>query len=171
MAKYLYMNAQGKQCGPVEETQLAACGVTPSTLVWCRGMRNWQPASEVIDITILLSRGGEGNVPEPPQPPFTDPKWPLDEGNKGPKQPPRQRPDNYLTWAIIVTICCCCWPAGIVALVFANKVNKYWDAGEYDNADKASKQAKTWCIITACVGGFSIISLFILTIILGLFGL
>lgn len=164
MAKYLYMNEQGKQCGPVEETQLAACGVTPSTLVWCRGMRNWRPASEVIDITILLSGGrvGMGKVPLPPQPP--------EEGGEAPR-PPRQRPDNYLTWAIIVTICCCCWPAGIVALVFANKVNKYWDAGEYGNAEKASKQAKTWCIITACVGGFSIISLFILTIILGVAGM
>lgn len=163
MAKYLYMNAQGKQCGPVEETQLAACGVTPSTLVWCRGMRNWQPASEVIDITILLSGGRERReeVPLPPQPP---------KGGTEVPQPLRQRPENYLTWAIVVTVCCCL-PLGIVSLVFANNVNKYWDAGDYDKAIKTSQQAKLWCIITACAGGLSILGGFIMFMIAGVAGL
>ncbi len=59
-----------------------------------------------------------------------------------------QRPPNYLAVAIITTILCCL-PAGIVSIVYATKVNSEYDAGNYDAAEKASSNAKTWAIVSA----------------------
>ncbi len=61
------------------------------------------------------------------------------------------RPDNYLVWAIL-TIVCCCWPLGIVAVVYASKVNGLYDQGNYEEAKKASDNAKTWTIVSAVLG-------------------
>ena len=59
-------------------------------------------------------------------------------------------PDSHLTWAIISTLLCC-WPFGIPAIVNAAKVDKYWLAGHYDEAIKASNDAKKWANISAIV--------------------
>ncbi len=40
----------GEQRGPFELSQLSEAGVTPDTYVWCKGMADWQPASDVADI-------------------------------------------------------------------------------------------------------------------------
>ncbi len=62
-----------------------------------------------------------------------------------------QRPPNYLAVAIITTIVCCLIP-GIVSIVYATKVNSEYDAGNYDAAEQASKNAKTWAIVAAVAG-------------------
>ncbi len=61
------------------------------------------------------------------------------------------RPGNYLAFAIISTILCCL-PAGIVSIVYAAKVNGLYDDGHYDQAERASKNAKTWAIVSAVAG-------------------
>lgn len=56
-------------------------------------------------------------------------------------KPPR--PDSYLALAIISAILCC--PAtGIVSIVYATKVNSNYEDGKYDEAKRASKNAKIW---------------------------
>lgn len=66
-----------------------------------------------------------------------------------PQQPPR--PANHLVWAIVATVLGCgnCLPFifGIVAIVYAAKVNKLYDAGQVAEAYNASKNAKTWCVV------------------------
>lgn len=65
-----------------------------------------------------------------------------------------QRPSTYLALAIISTILCCL-PAGIVSIIYATKVNGLYEDGKYDEALKASNNAKTWGIVSivlACVG-------------------
>ena len=59
-----------------------------------------------------------------------------------------QRPPNYLAVAIITTILCCL-PAGIVSIVYSTKVNSEYDTGNYQAAERASKNAKTWAIVSA----------------------
>ena len=59
-----------------------------------------------------------------------------------------QRPPNYLAVAIITTILCCL-PAGIVSIVYSTKVNSAYDSGDYAGAERASKNAKTWAIVSA----------------------
>ncbi len=60
-------------------------------------------------------------------------------------KPPR--PNNYLAIAIISTILCCL-PAGIVSIVYSTKVNSEYDSGNFDAAERASKNAKTWAFVS-----------------------
>ena len=57
------------------------------------------------------------------------------------------RPSNYLALAIVSTILCCL-PAGIVSIVYATKVNSEYADGNYEAAERASKNAKTWGLVS-----------------------
>lgn len=57
------------------------------------------------------------------------------------------RPSSYLALAIISTILCCL-PTGIVSIIYATKVNSAYEDGKYDEANKASKNAKTWGLVS-----------------------
>jgi len=63
---------------------------------------------------------------------------------------------NYLAWSIISTVLatCLCCPLGllgIVAIVYASKVNSALAAGDLDAARRASANAKTWCWVTTAL--------------------
>lgn len=60
-------------------------------------------------------------------------------------------PPNYLVWAILTTLFCCL-PAGIVSIVKAASVNGKWNAGDHAGAHEASRQARTWAVVSAGVG-------------------
>ena len=66
-------------------------------------------------------------------------------------KPPR--PSSYLALAIISTILCCL-PTGIVSIIYATKVNSAYEDGKYDEANKASKNAKTWGFISVGIALF-----------------
>ena len=70
------------------------------------------------------------------------------------------KPQNYLVFAILSTILCC-WPAGVVSIVYAAKVNGLYAEGKYDEAEAASKNAKTWAIVSAVVTLIIVIIYFI----------
>ena len=57
----------------------------------------------------------------------------------------------YLILAIISTICCCP-PFGIVAIVFAAKINSATYAGNNEEARRAARNAKIWIIVAFVVG-------------------
>ena len=57
----------------------------------------------------------------------------------------------YLILAIIFTICCCP-PFGIVAIVFAAKINSATYAGNNEEARRAARNAKIWIIVAFVVG-------------------
>ena len=65
-------------------------------------------------------------------------------------------PNNHLALAIITTFLCCL-PAGIVSIVYATQVNSKWQAGDYQGAQRASKNAQTWWIVAIVVGVISVI--------------
>ena len=58
------------------------------------------------------------------------------------------KPDNYLVFAIISTVLCCL-PLGIVSIIHATKVDNLWNAGQHDEARRASNQAKQFAIYAA----------------------
>jgi len=58
---------------------------------------------------------------------------------------------NYMTQAVMVTLCCCL-PFGIVAIVKASQVNTLLAKGEYDQAVTASEEAKKYCWIGFVLG-------------------
>lgn len=66
--------------------------------------------------------------------------------------PVGQRPNNYLMWSILATVCCCI-PFGIPAIVNAAKVDGAWSRGDVAGAMHHSAQAKKFTIIAASVGG------------------
>lgn len=60
--KYFYfVNKEGVRQGPMPLDELVAQGITPDTLVWCKGMANWQKAKTVDEVMDLL----KSNEPEP----------------------------------------------------------------------------------------------------------
>lgn len=60
-------------------------------------------------------------------------------------RPPK--PPSYLALAIISTVLCCL-PAGIVSIVYATKVNDAYMNEDYQGAINASKNAKTWGMVS-----------------------
>lgn len=53
------------------------------------------------------------------------------------------RPDNYIWFAVLVTVLCC-MPLGIVSIINSAKVDSTWAAGDYDEAWKYSRRARNW---------------------------
>jgi hypothetical protein len=67
----------------------------------------------------------------------------------GQPQYPTQIP-NYMAQAILVTLFCC-WPSGIVAIIFASQVNSKLAMGDIAGAMDASNKARTWCWVSVGV--------------------
>jgi hypothetical protein len=72
---------------------------------------------------------------------------------------------NYLVFAILATVFCCL-PAGIPAIVYAAQVNGKLQVGDVAGAQVASKNAKTWCLVSAGLG-VGLVALYVLMIMLG----
>ena len=70
---------------------------------------------------------------------------------------------NYLTQAILVTLCCC-WPLGIVAIINAAKVNGLLASGDYQGAVEASEAAQKWCWISFILGAIINVIVFALQV-------
>ena len=63
---------------------------------------------------------------------------------------------NYLIPSVIFTVLCC-WPVGIVSIVYALQVNKMLAIGNVQGAIAASNKAKTWMFVTIGLGIVAII--------------
>ena len=61
------------------------------------------------------------------------------------------KPENYLVWAILSTVCCCL-PFGIVSIVYAAKVDSLYTSKQYEAALEASGKDKMWAHIAAGSG-------------------
>jgi len=70
---------------------------------------------------------------------------------------------NYLTPAVLVTLCCCL-PIGIVAIIFAARVNGKLAAGDVVGAKSASETARTLCWI-GFIGGVVAVGFYALSVI------
>jgi Interferon-induced transmembrane protein len=58
---------------------------------------------------------------------------------------------NYLWQSIVVTLLCCL-PFGVVAIVYATRVQGRQQMGDIQGALDASQKAKTWCIVSLVAG-------------------
>ncbi|XP_065890293.1 cell death-inducing p53-target protein 1 homolog [Dysidea avara] len=52
------------------------------------------------------------------------------------------KPPNYIALSLI-NLLCCCWPLGIVGLVYSLKVDSEFNAGRLSEAQRASETART----------------------------
>ncbi|TBR09862.1 MAG: CD225/dispanin family protein [Lysobacter sp.] len=70
---------------------------------------------------------------------------------------------THMAWSIVVTVatfCICCVVGavpGIVAIVFASKVNREIADGRLLEARRASRNAKIWCWVATGVGVLGIV--------------
>jgi len=152
-----YYSKSGSQLGPIEQEELrakiASGEVQPSDLVWREGLADWQPYSRIPELQ------SAGAVPAPVGGPPAGPAGPVASTPYAPpvSQAPSPYPHavgpipNYLWQSIVVTLLCCL-PFGVVAIVFAAKVDSLRNAGDIQGALAASKNAKTWCMIGGGIG-------------------
>ncbi len=78
-------------------------------------------------------------------------------------EPPQIKPGNNLVFAILTTLFCFL-PTGIVAIIYATRVDKFWALGDQAAAYEASRKAKNWSVISAAVGALVIIVYVILIV-------
>ena len=78
---------------------------------------------------------------------------PTIQQNYGMQQNRQTRPNNNMIAAILCTLFLSL-PFGIVSWVFASRVDKQWDAGDYEGAIESAKKSKTWFWVGLGVGLF-----------------
>lgn len=144
MNEYFYLDKNNQQQGPISPQQFYAYDVTAETLVWCSGMDNWTRAGNIRELQDFISKRSSNTTPPPP--PHTHYAQQPYQGS--PMQP---CPDSHMVWAVLSTVCCCL-PLGIVAIIYASKVQDLYMCGNYIGAVEASNKAKTWSIISAITG-------------------
>lgn len=158
MDEYYYLDAEGKQQGPVPPSDFLRLGITQSTLLWKNGMAGWQAAGMIPELSGYFQ-------PTPPPPPSnvqpTPPPVQRGASASATQQPPVEKPDSFLVWSILTTVLCCL-PLGIVAIVYSTKVDPLWDKGQYTEAADAAKNAKTFCILSLVFGIIGIVGAFMM---------
>lgn len=155
-----YIAVDGHHEGPFDIEQLKARGITRSTLVWNEMMSGWTAAGDVPFLVDNLFNAP--NTPRCPEVETGQPGTGTGANNCGTGYPRDERPFtapgdyrdyNYApprpsTWmvpAILATVLCCL-PLGIVSIIYASKVNNYYNEGKYDEAQRASNTARNWFI-------------------------
>lgn len=141
MEKIYWIMADGRQQGPMSLEEVGSYpGLTPDTPVWREGMADWTVASQLPELALYL-----GYAPRVSYGPMHA------EAPQPREAAPAERPATYLGWAIAATLCCCI-VTGVVAIIYASKVNPAWDMGHYDEALRASERAGMWCVISFVAG-------------------
>jgi len=105
-----------------------------------------------------------GQVPGQAPGPFGGSQQPYGGGQQyvpygsGYGQPPAAgKPSTHLPLAIVSLLFC--WPASIVAIVYATQARNKWARGDQQGAMIASRRARTWAIVSFVVGILAIIYL------------
>jgi ABC-type Fe3+ transport system permease subunit len=96
--------------------------------------------------------------PPPPGYPVPQQGWPA-----------QREPDNYLVWAILVTVLCCL-PFGIVSIVYAAQVNNKWAMGDVTGAHASSQKAKQFAIWSALTSVILTVLFIVLIVVLSAVG-
>lgn len=63
-----WIRINGRQEGPMEIEQMKEFNITPTTYVWCAGMKDWAYARDVEDLKEVLLQSENVNTPEPAEP-------------------------------------------------------------------------------------------------------
>lgn len=146
MRQYYYLSPQNEQVGPVDGSQLTAYGVTATTMVWTQGMPQWVPANTVDELRPYFPP--TTSVPPPAAAPVPQSVTYIQTGPAYPQQPMMPKPNNHMVMAVLATIFCCL-PTGIIAIIYASKVDGLYVAGNYAEAQSKANSARNWSIISA----------------------
>lgn len=150
MAKYYYITKDGKQLGPIEPNEFLSHGINKNSFVFSKGMKTWKKAGDIPELTYLFSTHSNAYPPLEIKrsPPLNQTPHQQQEtlSHKTSRQPISQKPENYRTWAILLSLtiifCCSIFGfLGVVALVKSHQTDDYYSQGKYDEAQKASEEA------------------------------
>lgn len=89
--------------------------------------------------------------PLPPQgqPSFNPAPFRAENAKAPAGQPPM--PKTYLLWSVLALIFCCI-ASGVVAVIFSSSVSSRYYAGDYEGAERASRRAQIWIIVSIVAG-------------------
>ena len=169
----------GLQQGPVPEEELRQkirrAEIGDSTLVWREGMADWLPLSQVEELKPPAAPAPASSpaLDVPPQFPTSPPQMqqPVNHGlgHVPLPQPPAYQGNyiapkipNYMWQSVVATViglpfcCLLAMPFGIVAIVFAAKVEGMRVQGDISGAWNASNTAKNWMIASYVCSGIGL---------------
>ena len=161
-----YIARDNKPVGPLELDELRLYSIGPDTFIWVPGSPDWKEARNFPEVMSIVSM-------DVTPPPFDAAKFNRpnvdstvcearvnseEYGVDGRYQP--LRPNNYLAEAIVVTILCCNL-LGIISIVYGSKVNRLYDERRFDDARRASINARNWFVATLISGVLSWIMIFL----------
>lgn len=75
-----------------------------------------------------------------------------------------EKPSAHLALSILVTLFCCL-PFGIISIVYAIKVDSFWNAGRCSEACDYSRKARNWALAGLIIGLTSWIIYIILVVV------
>ena len=138
-----------RRVGPLTlEEVIAHPRLTPVTPVWHEGMDDWAEAALLPELAVLFA-----NNDTPLPPPVTEPQPNRSFEHRRPQADPAPKmPSTYLIPAIIVTIFCCAFIPGVIAIYFASKVSPAYYQGDYAKAERMSDRALIWVLISFVSG-------------------
>lgn len=164
MHSWYYAAAGGQQHGPLSADELAAlarsAAIGPQTLVWREGLDQWTALAQVAAELGLPAMAAPPPVAFAPGPYAA----PYSHAGSGPA-PITQPIPTHLVWAILSTLLCC-WPLGVVSIVYACRVDRHRAEGDLDGALEASRKAGLWALWSALSVAI-IFGLFVLFALLG----
>ena len=142
MGKTYYYRQGEQQIGPVTLDQMRGA-VTPDTYVWAEGMSSWQQISQLPDLQTQLGLTAYQQQPyyQAPQPSYQNSY--SNSYSEGGSKPPK--PNNHLVLAIITALVC--QVLGIIAVVMAVMSDSAYNRGDYLEAEKKAKLAKTLSLV------------------------
>jgi hypothetical protein len=171
MKKYFYTEGTVKH-GPFSLAELQDKNITPSTLIWYDGLKDWTRARDLEELSALLASTPPpvpGDISNPGMR-ETPPPSPKPQRNVMYEERPTPRPKNWLVESILCTVFCC-MPFGIAGIVYAAKVDSYYNNGDYRAAQQASDDAKKWTMVSLWLGlGFVVIYFIFMVMGIGLGG-
>lgn len=152
MSQYFYYEGN-TQKGPVDFLELIK-NITPETDIWTEGMEKWAKAKDVPEVFEALNL----NAPNPPEiiPQQTNN---YNKSNYSSEKNYQVPPDfqTLLVWAVVSNFLCCNI-TGIVGIIMTLRSEIEWTKGNYEQARKKYKDAKTWIIVGAILGFLAVIT-------------
>lgn len=160
MEKTYFYRVGEQQMGPVSIDQMRG-SVNLDTYVWAEGMSTWQQISQLPDLQTALGLAPSYQAPVQPAQPSYQNAYQTNTANTGAKPP---KPDNHLVMAVITIFIC--QILGIIALIMAFMSDSAYKSGDYVEAEKKAKTAKTLSLV-GLIGGGVVILIYVLLLVFG----
>lgn len=162
----------GERKGPMSINELINTPeLTKDTYVWNETMPQWMHAGDVDDLKPFFEGNLDHYKPEEPEvetvtveeAPVQTQKEPAQETTQAKKAwyeygdiPDMNLcPPTFLVLSIVMLLCCC-QVFGIVAVVYASQVRSLYLSRQYEKAEKYSRNALIWCVVSLFAGMFYI---------------